>query len=363
MYYFFLCLQHQDQKSDMRIPYLLLLVFTLLFSQVKAQISIEDFKSEASHDEIVINKLIYSNDSWGIYKLSQYIDGYNNMFLSTGNQVYLNKSLDIILRIMKNATLSSRFRNSQFKDKYLGWVNKSHRELGNDGKEYSLYESYFWRYATSTILLVKEYSLIDKYSVKYLSIKNFCEEQVFSKWINRGKSNIYRNTTNLFAQWAHISLNMWLIDKKEKYKKVFTDFNLMYSNNLVGSGNGRYWILRLDTKLDSSVSDVSHANSEVSYLIDAYQKASVIKYESIQNLIDLLNTKILKNDNSISYYINGEGKSVDNRMLIDGFLKLGRFDKNLNSRLLKTKAIQKNTDYYCKSQYISVMLLNSKLLK
>lgn len=326
-----------------------------------AQINRGEFNKSESKENVNKLSLIRSNDSWSLYKLAPVLDSYNQMYLATKDVRYLENSVELINQIIDLSSKSNTIRTSQFKDKYYTWVNKSHEQKKNDGKEYPLFESYLWRYVTTTLVLIKENNLDNKFHKDYSNILNFTEVNIYNKWNNRGTSNIYRENTNMFALWAHITLNLWILTSKIEYEKVYIDFNTKFKNNLVYNNDGTvFWNSFFDKKKwTKEGQDVSHANAEVAYFIDAFQKTKNIDASLIKGLIATLEKKIIKNDFSTAMYLDGTGNSKGR--IVDGFMKLGRFDQHLQNMLKKMK-FYSPSQYYIKSQFIAVLLANDNLL-
>ncbi|MBP3942190.1 hypothetical protein J5U18_01185 [Sphingobacteriaceae bacterium WQ 2009] len=336
------------------------LIFFNSFSQKSAFFSAKSsFDNEISKDRIFTKKLILADDSWAIYKLSASLDAYNNMYLATKDEKYLLEGMDIIKSIINNSQSSIKIKNSQFKDNYKTWVNKSHPDKGNDSKEYPLYETFFWRYVTTQLVLIKDNGLDKKYKSYYKQVLNFSEKNIFEKWHKRGDKNIYRENTNMSALWSHVCFNLYIITRKNDYLNVCKNFNSKFLKQLKYNSDGTvfwnsFWDARKKTKQGQ---DVSHANAEVSYIIDCYSRGYFFDLNLINSISKTFTTRILKDNNSTAYYLDGSGDSKGR--IVDGFLKLGRFDKNLAQRL--TSFYPPNeSEFYRNIQYYSVMALINK---
>jgi len=96
-----------------------------------------------------------SGDSWDQYNLSYSVDSNTAMFRATGETRFLDRALLYIDNVVGKAKVSSTMRTSQYRDTYLGWVSNS-KDVDTPGTEVPLYESYFWRYATTTLRAIHD---------------------------------------------------------------------------------------------------------------------------------------------------------------------------------------------------------------
>ena len=111
----------------------------------------------------IASKQCKSNDSWQFYNLAYSLDANTAMFQASGNTKYLDRALYYINNIMQSSVESSNLSRSQYKDNFLGWANHTAPSLGNDGKEYPLFESYCWRYVTHLLYVIhRSPSLLSK---------------------------------------------------------------------------------------------------------------------------------------------------------------------------------------------------------
>ncbi|MHA6727085.1 hypothetical protein ACX3PU_03375 [Chryseobacterium sp. A301] len=336
-----------------------IIFFVLSSTLLRSQDLISLYNSEVRLDKLEIEKLIISNDSWSNYKLAQYIDTFNNMYRYSNDPKYLMQALSILERVASNARISKNLKRSQFRDDFYGWENLSHSQFGDDGKEYSLHDSFLWRYGTNTLFLAKNQGSVSLRKIHYLV--TFVERNVYEKWLHRGKWNVYRNTANLFAQWAHIGMNLWLITRDLKYKNLYEEFNRQfYSSNFYSTGKPWRLFFQLNGE-NQSWQDVSHANSEISYFISYDEYISTRKGVAINPFIKLLAANIIKPNGTVTYYLDGSGPIIgDNRWMIDGFLKLGRYGNSAEQLVSRIPILQKSTTYFRVSHAVSVLLLNKK---
>lgn len=322
------------------------------------------FNSELEKNYKMDIALSKSNDSWSFYKLGGSIDAYTAMYRASGNIKYLDVALGLVVNMINSATPSHKIKNSQYKDKYLGWANHSHEVKKDDGKEYQLFEAFCWRYVAVLLETMKQSgaSNFPKYSATYNKILNFIEVNLFDKWMSRGSQNIYTISTNMSSHWAVISLNLWEITKENKYAVVFNKFNEQMRKQLteVPSQKTYIWNEFWDTRYvkHNHGHDVSHANAEVDYIIDAYQHNIFFTQKDITFLINTFN-HIWKKDGTSSYYLDGTGNGGGR--FVDGFMKLGRFNDKLQKRIEKY-TVTNETVYYRKIYFYANVALNAYYL-
>lgn len=318
--------------------------------------------SKSDNQKRVIREKKSSADSWGYYKLSYFINGYVVMYKCSNDDTYLQQAIAIIEEVIDDSDYSYNFQNSQFKDNYKGWVDRSSNEIKNHGKEFPLYESYCWRYVTDLLAYIYENKINTKndyYQEKYDKILKFTEKNIFDKWMIRGKGNIYRSNTHMFSHWASISLDLWRITKKNKYKKVFEDFNTKMLKKMVVISDDNDEPILMPFKSfwnenRTKIQDNNHANALVNVILKMYDSNICYTEDHIRGLIRMLDRDIWKSEKKFAKFINGKGKG--NGFFSDGWMKLGRYNLNLQKRLEKhnrARTIQfyanmcYNAKYYC----------------
>jgi len=324
------------------------------------------------------NTLSLSKDSWAFYKLAYSLDAHIAMFQATGKTVYLDRALELINNMKNGAIPSSQLPHSQFKDKYLAWANHSNEELKDDGLEYPLYESFCWRYVTSLLKILKGSPDIinnKKYANQYSDILSFTEANIFDKWTSRGAGYIYRSNAHMTSHWARISLDLWLITGKTKYKKIFQDFDISMRSQIQVNRKtfGAYtwdtqWnkstpMARLakisNSSLPVQIQDISHGNAIVGYIIEAYDAGIDFNKSDIDALIVTFNKVVWKDEGSSSMYIDGTGQGYGR--FVDGFMKLGRFSLPLQRRL-ENYNFGPSSVYNRRNQFYAYGCLNARIL-
>lgn len=345
------------------------LIFVLLFL-LKSSVSFAQLRSVSEWGNRFNNSwekeykialpMSLSNDSWQYYNLAYYIDANSTMFEVTDNTKYLDRALLYVQNIINSAMESSMLSKSQYKDNYKGWANFTAPSYKNDQKEYPLFESYCWRYVTDLLLVMKKKRLDrdSAYKENYDFIYNFTITNIYDKWFNRGINHLYRSNTHMMSHWVKISMNLYLITDDAKYKNIIDDFITKFRNN------------KESLKLPSGVTtvkwksawnkrgkhqDVAHGNAVIDVLIDLYENDLGITYDEIKEQINLFDKVIWKSKNNFSRYIDGTGKGAG--WFTDGFIKLGRYDANLQTRIEKHNK-GRTTQFFANGALNAKILLN-----
>jgi hypothetical protein len=294
-----------------------------------------------------------SSDSWQYYNLAYSLDANISMYLATDSLIYLDRTLFYINNMINSAQISKNIESSQYKDNFLGWPNHTAPSKGNDGKEYPLFESFCWRYVTFLLFKMSNSKilLLEKYRINYNIILNFTEKNIFEKWQSRGNQNLYRGNVHMTSHWARISLNLYFITHKEKYKNFAHNFYKMFKkHSIVLNNNTIKWNIFWDNK-DNSPQDISHGNAVVSTIIDYYEKRYLFNKYDLDILINTFKISVCQNNKYYSKYIDGTG--IGSGWFNDGFIILGKYNKEIQF-CLEQQLNAKST------QYFANMALNSK---
>ena len=136
--------------------FLVYIIIFLFFLGCKTSVvhnpSIEITEWSIKFDQIAAKKGQYitslseTNDSRKYYDLSYYLDAFGTMYKVSHEDQYLDTFFELVENVVSQAQPSSTYKKSQYKDEYLGWIDKSSPIKKNHGGEYPLYESYCWRY-------------------------------------------------------------------------------------------------------------------------------------------------------------------------------------------------------------------------
>jgi hypothetical protein len=281
-----------------------------------------------------------SGDSWNHYSLSYDVDANTAMFQATGQTRYLDRALEYVENVTASAKASSSLPTSQYRDRFLGWVS-FREDLRPNGIEVPLYESYFWRHATTLLRVMRQTPGVHddpRYRQRYERLLGFAEEHVFTKWQTRGeKDNIYRDRTHMAAHWAAISLNLSLIttddSRRARYRTVVDTIDQRLRAQLrpnPADAAAYFWNDQWGSEQRPG-QDVSHANGVLSYLVEAKDHGNFWTDADMAAFSALLTQVVWPNGTRYAAYVDGTGS--ENGWFSDGFVKLGRYDAAVQQRL------------------------------
>ncbi len=308
-----------------------------------------------------------SADSWDYYQLAYGIDAYTAMYEATGQTRYLDTALELIANMVEDARPSSSIETSQYRDRYLAWA--SEREDVR-GQEVPLFESYNWRYVTRTLRVMRQTPTIyddPAYRAQYERLLNFTEVNIFEKWYARGADEtIYRNRTHMVAHWAYIAVDLFTLTADEarrvQYQEVFSNID-RHLPNYSSSLRDQLQITRSDPDAyvwsavwggsQRHCQDVSHGNGVIAYVVEAHELGSEWTETDMARFSATLTDFILRDDGMSAEYVDGTGDGRGG--FADGFVKLGRFDPTVQTRL-QEHGVQ-NAHYY------AGMALNAAVLR
>jgi hypothetical protein len=309
-----------------------------------------------------------SGDSWDLYELSYEVDSNTAMYRATGETRFLDRALLFIDNVVAKAQPSKSMTSSQYQDQYLGWV--SHRHDDTDGQEVPLYESYFWRYATTTLRALRQTPAAyddPRYRASYDRLLGFAEVNVFEKWDRRGANdNIYRDATHMAAHWALIALNLAAITtddgRRAQYRAVVDNIDLHLPNapsslhrQMVRSpvdGSAYFWTADWGS-FRRPGQDVSHGNGVIAYVVESCDQGGNWNRTDMQRFGAVL-TSILKPRGGDAFPAYVDGSGTDNGWIADGFVKLGRY----------SPAVQRWLERYpqVNDEFFANMALNARIL-
>lgn len=285
-----------------------------------------------------------SPDSWDHYSLSYSVDSLTVAYQATGNRAYLDDALRLVENVVASARPSRSLPGSDFKDGFRGWASAQ-----ESGDEVPLYESYFWRYATSLLAVIHETPrLADDAAIqsRYRALLAFAERHVAQKWLERGaRDSIFRSRTHMAAHWALIGLNLAELtadgERRSQYRGIASAIDRGMPNNGGASlreqlqpnprdGAAYYWSDVWGTASRPG-QDVSHGSGVISYMVAAQQRGGEWTATDITRFVRLLDAVVWPRAGLVTEYVDGSG--VSNGWLADGWVKLGRFDPDLQRRL------------------------------
>jgi hypothetical protein len=285
-----------------------------------------------------------SLDSYQFYNLGYGIDGNTAMYRATGKTQYLDRALLYINNMVNNARVSSSLRTSQYKDSYLGWTSSS---LGTSG-EVPLWESYCWRYVTRTLRVIRETPTLysnPTYRSQYDRLLAFTERNMFEKWYRRGaNANIYRVRTHMVAHWALIALDLSRMTtdatKRALYLQVLNNINRDLPNSTSSlrqqmrpnpRNSAAYFWNAVWGSTSQPGQDMAHGNGVMAYIVEANQAGVEWTNDDMRKFVATLNNVAWPSTGRYANYVDGSG--TGNGWYSDGWIKLGRYDANLQRRI------------------------------
>jgi hypothetical protein len=312
-----------------------------------------------------------SRDSWQLYGLAYGLDGNIAMYRATGRVQYLDRALLYANNAVSTARDSWSLPGSSFRDVYRGWASQHPETLG---EEVPLNESYCWRYVTRLLRIIRETPALygnSRYRAQYQRLLEFSERDIFEKWFERGvDSYIYRGRTHMASHWAAIALNLSLLTtdaaRKARYLEVFNNINRSlpnYASSLraqLGASPANTAAYFWNDSWGSHArpgQDVAHGNGVVAFIVEAHDAGMEWTDADVRALTVTLDSVIWHSAGRYAQYVDGSGSG--NGWFNDGFMKLGRYDANLQRRL-ETHAVGNNTQFYGNAA-LNVRLLSEAL--
>lgn len=313
-----------------------------------------------------------SLDSWQFYNLGYGIDGNTAMFRATGKTQYLDRALQYVNNVVAHAKVSKSLPKSQFKDAYLGWASARSDTLG---QEVPLFESYCWRYVTNLLRTMRETPAIygnANYRAQYEKLLAFTEKNMFEKWYKRGaNAYLYRVNTHMASHWAYIAMDLARLTtdaaKKATYLTVVNNINLHLPNyrsslrqqlGTSATNSGAYFWSENWASHARPGQDVAHGNGVMAYVVEAHDVGTEWTDADIHKFATTLNSIIWPSASRYGNYVDGTGSGTG--WFNDGFVKLGRYDSNLQHRF-ETHTVGNNTQFYGNGALNARFLLNGKV--
>ncbi len=297
-----------------------------------------------------------SLDSWQYYNLGYAIDANTAMYRATGNTQYLDRALLYVNNVVNNAQISSSLPDSQFQDSYLGWASQ---RSDTRGLEVPLFESYCWRYVTRMLRVMRETPELyndPAYRTQYDHLLAFTETNIFEKWHQRGaNSYIYRSRTHMAAHWAYIAMDLSQMTtddtRRAAYLTVFDNINHNLPNYPSSLRQqlephpvdpaGYFWSAVWGSHAYPG-QDVAHGNGVLAYIVEAHDAGMAWTDADIDAFLATFNV-IWPAAGPYAQYVDGSGNG--NGWFNDGWIKLARYDADMQQRL-ESHTVGRNTQLY-----------------
>ncbi|GIE91789.1 hypothetical protein SAMN06264365_13412 [Actinoplanes regularis] len=301
-----------------------------------------------------------SRDSQDHYDLAYTLDANVAMYRATGGRRYLDRALTFVENVVASSAPSTSLAGSTFRDRYRGWASS---KSGQGGDEVPLYESYFWRYATQLLVVMRQTPGVygnAGYRARYDKLLSFAEVNLFEKWYARGAAEtIYRERTHMAAHWALIALNLGRITadagRRTRYRQVLNTIGAQIHNQMTRSPvepTAYFWSdVWGSTRRPGQ--DVGHGNGVMAYVVEARDQGSTWTPADMAAFCSLLDKVIWPGGTTYRKFVDGTGR--DNGWIADGFVKLGRYDPILQHRLESYQVVN--------DQFAANMALNAKILR
>jgi hypothetical protein len=300
-----------------------------------------------------LSKSPYSSNH---YYVAYGLDGAIAMYEASGDTKYIDFAFELVENVIASAVPTCDFENNNkaFPCGYLGWP------VGPAlNTQYSLNESFFFRYVTRLLRVIKQDKVLHNnlvYFEKYSNIHAFVEKHIWEKWYSRGPGFIYRGKTHMATHWAFIAMNLDLISSylKPEYSLVVDNINFkgfpegaeIRSEGASLNNQKPFPLLyiayfswindswdNIPASHPATVQDVGHASSVVAYLMESYEQCRYWKYGDISGLKEMFLEIVWKDAPGstapqdcmdFSKGCQGMPEGVG-RFHADGWVKLGRY--------------------------------------
>jgi hypothetical protein len=282
-----------------------------------------------------------SRDSWDHYELSYAVDALTAAYLATGRVDYVDDALSLVENVVAGAEPSTSLPHSQYHDPYLGWASRQ-----EGGEEVPLYESYFWRYATSLLRVIHNTPALAEDAAlqpRYQRLVDFAERDIVEKWYRRGADdNIFRSRTHMAAHWAMITMNLAEVTtspaRRQLYRSIEAriDDELHHQLTVLPGRPGAYFWSDVWGSCRRPGQDVSHGNGVIAYVVEAHDQGQAAWSDAdlarfVRTFADVIWPADGQGDGPGSDFVDGSGRG--DGWFSDGFVKLGRYDPALQARL------------------------------
>jgi hypothetical protein len=296
------------------------------------------------------DRLSRSGDSWDHYQLSYDIDALTAIYLATGRVASIDEGLGLLENLVDTAKPSRNLPTSQYQDDYRGWVTQRDEARG---QEVPLYESYLWRYGVWLLRLVRtDPTLWDDAArrARYQRLLTFAEHDIFDKWFARGPGGtVYRSRTHMASHWGLIALGLAQATTQDARRRTYLELVHSIDEGRPDSASSLREQLRMNPDHPTAYvwddewgaarrpgQDVSHGNAVIAYVVAANSVGVGWNNVDMSRFLDTFRLVIwpaqprTRQPEGAEY---ADGSGTGNGWFSDGFVKLGRFDPQLQQRL------------------------------
>lgn len=325
--------------------------------QKRAEAAVGHLRSVAQWEELFLQRWDYedreiyaplsrSADSWDHYNLAFGLDANTAMYRATGKRQYIDRALAYVTNVMATVRPSYQLGPRAAGDQFEGWTSE---RSDVRGEEVPLFESFFWRYATDVLQAIREAPDLwadPAYRQQYGRVLSFAELHVVDKWLSRGSdAYIYRSRTHMAAHWAYICMNLSLLTedlaRANRMREVYRNINEHlpnYDSSLRAQlqphaldRDAYFWSDAWEA-YSAPGQDVAHGNGVVAYIVEAHDRRVHWTQRDLDAFSALLTNVIWRERGSFPFYVFGRD-DAGNGWVTDGFMKLGRYDRQIQLRL------------------------------
>lgn len=296
------------------------------------------------------------------YYLAYYIDALSSVWQATGDNKYLDEALVLINNTLNDAV--------DVGGGYKGWPSA-------DGKEYALWDSYYWRHVITIVRIMHESPNLRNskdYQAQYEKLLAFSEKNIWDRYVSYGVHNLYRSRTHMASHWARIGLELYTITGDPKYKNVFDNISFGemhdFPSNLKeqlaahpNNPNAIIWPSIWGATLPSGIQDTSHAGAIVSFMVLAHDQNMYWTKDIIDGLTVTLDEVIWKDSFGSNFTVNVDGSGgYEIPWRLHEWLTLGRYSQKIQDKIKNNYNSYDNLKSYG-SQALGIAALNAKILE
>lgn len=305
-------------------------------------------------------KLSSTNNSFFLPHFGYYINSNNQMYLKTGDVKYLRFNYKLIKSNLKKI------------NDFKLVAPSNNQNIENGGKEFILFEGYYFRYVSQFFYIVKrdniqEFTDIDIYINRLKSRVNLWKKRSYNRYDS--DYMFHKNVFHIWAMWIHTFIFMSEIDENFSvdYEPYILDFfkkfegSIYYNNTL----NLPIWNVYIRTVKTVEIPDISHANHIVSLYFDLeYFKLRKVssKYSFFKDIFIHFNQQLKTSKNIL--FIDGlnhnNRKSLtSNYFQSDGWMKYLNLDRKDNVYKEACYSMFKENEEEIKKSYLYIQFLSN----
>lgn len=306
---------------------------------------LERFDADWAQARPSVTALSRSPDSWDHYPLAYSVDALTAAYRASGDTAYLEDGLALLEDVAASARPSTDLAASGYRDEYAGWVS-SREDVA--GQEVPLFESYLWRYGTHLLAVAAaspQASADPVIAARVSALTTFVERDVFDKWFSRGpEGTVYRERTHLSSHWAFIAMDLYGLTRDEGRQARCAEVVMA----IVDGGSGeRHSLVAQAVPSDAASGalfwsdewgsyrspgqDVAHGNNVIAFVVEADDRGVGWPADTVDGLRGTFTEVVWPRAGRGAEFVDGSGAGTG--WFSDGWVKLGRYDADLQRRL------------------------------